>query len=307
MRHAELRKNDEEMSGGNASDRKDMVLNLQANDDSRRRVRTSIVCRESQVDMYVTLALFLLQRSRKVGALSFDALAKLFFPFLCALVRFFPFFQRSFCSPHQRDKQSASSDSAFYTLQRKKTRVPLYDPEEFTVCSGQITEIGGTISPNWPPFDAGQAVFTGRRNLTYSSETLSSQRNRPWRGEEVESSVKLSNIIYLKRRTADCCAAWMATNGILLYAMKKPLNDERTPDRIRNRLIGQKNAGDNESHYLMITLDLGLEMLKRVFQIQVFKEFNNLIIRKTRTRSTINEYNSQTSNRVTFAKDLRSL
>ena len=44
----------------------------------------------------------------------------------------------------------------------------------------------------------------------------------------------------------------MATNGILLYAMKKPLNDERTPDRIRNRLIGQKNAGDNESHYLMV-------------------------------------------------------
>jgi len=40
MRHAESRKNDEEMSGGNASDRKDMVLNLQA----CRRVRTSIVC-----------------------------------------------------------------------------------------------------------------------------------------------------------------------------------------------------------------------------------------------------------------------
>ena len=46
MRHAESRKNDEEMSGGNASDRKDMVLNLQAR---RREVRTSIVCRESQV------------------------------------------------------------------------------------------------------------------------------------------------------------------------------------------------------------------------------------------------------------------
>ncbi|KYN36820.1 hypothetical protein ALC56_08611 [Trachymyrmex septentrionalis] len=229
MRHAESRKNDEEMSGGNASDRKDMVLNLQAR---RREVRTSIVCRESQVipRRHATLALFLLQRSRKVDALSFADKSEIYFKLIRALVRFFPFFQRSFCSPHQRDKQSASSDSAFYTLQRKKTRVPLY-----------------------------------------------------------------------------CCAAWMATNGILLYAMKKPLNDERTPDRIRNRLIGQKNAGDNESHYLMITLDLDLEMLKRVFQMQIFKEFSNLIIRKTRTRSTINGHNSQTSNRVTFAKVFRGV
>lgn len=45
----------------------------------------------------------------------------------------------------------------------------------------------------------------------------------------------------------------MATNGILLYAMKKLPNDgERVPDRIRNRLIGQKNARDNESRRLMV-------------------------------------------------------
>lgn len=68
-----------------------------------------------------------------------------------SLARFFSFFRRSIRSPHQRDKQSASSDSAFCTLQRKKTRVPLYDPGELAVCSGQITEIGGTILPNWPP------------------------------------------------------------------------------------------------------------------------------------------------------------
>lgn len=33
----------------------------------------------------------------------------------------------------------------------RKHWVPLYDPGELAVCSGQITEIGGTISPNWPP------------------------------------------------------------------------------------------------------------------------------------------------------------
>ncbi|KYM99813.1 hypothetical protein ALC62_09431 [Cyphomyrmex costatus] len=132
MRHAESRKNDEEVSGGNASDRKDAVLNLQA-----RRVRTSLVCRESQVIFHV----------REMNSLINRLLV-----------------------------------SAF----------------------------------------------------------------------EVGSSVKLSNIIYLKRRTAVLRAAWMATNGILLYAMKKPLNDERTPGRIRNRLIGQKNAWDNESRCLMV-------------------------------------------------------
>lgn len=54
-----------------------------------------------------------------------------------------------------------------------------------------------------------------------------------------------------------CYTGWMATNGILLYGMKKPLNDdERAPNRIRNRLIGQKNAWDNESHCLMVILPL---------------------------------------------------
>ncbi|TGZ57329.1 Uncharacterized protein DBV15_03222 [Temnothorax longispinosus] len=106
-----------------------------------------------------------------------------------ALAKFFSFFRRLVCSPHQRDKQSASSDSAFCTLQRKKTRVPLYGPGELAVCSDQITEIG----------------------------------------------------------------TWMATNGILLYTLKKPPNDdERAQDRIRNRLIGEKNARDNESRCLMV-------------------------------------------------------
>jgi len=50
-----------------------------------------------------------------------------------------------------------------------------------------------------------------------------------------------------------CRTAWMATNGILLYTMKKSPNDGgRDPDRMRNRLIGQKNARDNESRCLMV-------------------------------------------------------
>lgn len=42
-------------------------------------------------------------------------------------LRFFSFFQRlsPVCSPHQRDKRSAGSDSAFCTLQCKKTRAPI--------------------------------------------------------------------------------------------------------------------------------------------------------------------------------------
>ncbi|KYQ52536.1 hypothetical protein ALC60_08397 [Trachymyrmex zeteki] len=73
-----------------------------------------------------------------------------------------------------------------------------------------------------------------------------------FRKEKSPSLLLVSSGTFQKTTTAGCRAAWVATNGILLYAMKKPLNGERTPDRIRNRLIGQKNAGDNESHYLMV-------------------------------------------------------
>ncbi|KYM77147.1 hypothetical protein ALC53_12442 [Atta colombica] len=154
--------------------------------------------------------------------------------------------ERSQGETFRKEKSPSLLLVSFGTFQKTSTTAGEMNDFMFS-----IAHMDYAFAALWPPFDAGQAVFTGGRNLTYSSETLSSQRNRPWRGKEVGSSVKLSNIIYL-RRTADCCTAWMATNGILLYAMKKPLNDERTPDRIRNRLIGQKNAGDNESHYLMV-------------------------------------------------------
>lgn len=45
--------------------------------------------------------------------------------------------------------------------------------------------------------------------------------------------------------------ARMATNGILLYAMKKPNDGKREPRYERNRLIEQKNVRDDEFRCFM--------------------------------------------------------
>jgi len=58
--------------------------------------------------------------------------------------------------------------------------------------------------------------------------------------KDVESS-KRGEAHFLHNRK--CCTAWIATNGILLYAMKKPLNDERDAPDTKSLNRTEKRSG----------------------------------------------------------------